>query len=165
MVDPPEPELDGQFNIHRESLQNKERYYIDHAERFDSGPARVLFRHSDTRKRVEELSEIIRIACELSASLWKQKIFMKCWSLEELQNIPFFVASREMKAHHAYGLEDQDTKLDGGQVQMVVQPALLAFGNEEGKNYTEYKVWAKAVVLISKGHGLDHEGLISMPRR
>lgn len=165
MIDPPEPELDGQPNVHLESPQNKERFYVDHAERFDSGLARVLLRDSDTRKRVEELSEIIRIAGELSASLWKQKIFIECWSLEELQNVPFSVASREMRAHHAHGLEDKDTKLDGGQVRMVVQPALLAFGNEEGKNYTEYKVWAKAVVMISKRHGLDHEGLISMPRR
>lgn len=140
-----------------DSLRSKEDYYNRYATGFESSSAKVLFRPDDGTQRVQELLEIIRTAGKISASLWKQKIFFECWGMEKFRDIPFSAASEVMRAHSTHGLEDNDTRFNGRQIYMVVQPAIVAFGNEEGKNYHEYKVWAKAVVWVLKGHGALHE--------
>jgi hypothetical protein len=149
MVDPPEQQSKGQSSSH---LQKKEEYYHHTTFLFDSGPARVLYRQCDSQhasQRHKELLEIMRTAGQLFISLWKQKVFIAAWGLEKFQKMPFSIASNEMMAHPAMGLEEGDTRMDGWPVQMVVQPAIVAFGNEDGSNYNEYKVWAKALVWLS----------------
>lgn len=146
MIDPHEPGSESKVGYRHESTERKENYYQDMARIFDSVNVRVFYRLSDDHQRRKELYEIIRALGELSSSLWKQKVNIVCWGLDRFQDEPFTVASDLMIAHPAYRLDEGDSRLDGLPVQMVVQPAILAYGNEEGKNYDHYKVWAKAVV-------------------
>lgn len=146
MVDPHEQELGVRAGYRHESTERKERYYQDMARIFDSGNIRVFYRASDDHQRRKELYEIIRALDELFSSLWKQKAYIVCRGLDRFQDEPFMATSDLMTAHPAYRLDEGDRKLDGLPVRMVVQPAILAYGNEEGKNYDHYKVWAKAVV-------------------
>lgn len=53
-----------------------------------------------------------------------------------------------MEIHPTQSVDEGDTSKDGSLVQLVVQPAVLAFGNEEGKKYDKFKIWAKAVVWV-----------------
>lgn len=146
MIDPHEQELGVQAGYRHESVERKERYYQEMARIFETTYARVFYRPSDDHQRRKELYEIIRATGELFTSLWKQKAHIVCRGLDHFQSKPFTVTSDLMTAHAAYRLDEADIRLDGLPVQMVVQPAILAYGNEEGKNYDEYKVWAKAVV-------------------
>jgi hypothetical protein len=147
LVDPPpEQERGIQANYRNQSAERKARYYQQLTQFFDSGKARVLYRSCDANQRRKELYEIIHALGELFNSLWKQKVHIVCRGLDHFQRTSFTASSDLMTAHAAYRLDEADTKLDGLPVQMVVQPAILAYGNEEGKNYDQYKVWAKAVV-------------------
>lgn len=149
MVDPPEYGSGALNGNYLESVRRKEEYYKFSTITFDSSSARVLYRPSDGSQRQKELYNIIRTAGELFASLWKQKVFIASWGLEKFQFKKFSSASNEMMAHPAHNLEDGDDRLDGCRVRMVVHPAIVAYGNEEGHNYHEYKVWAKASVWVA----------------
>lgn len=64
---------------------------------------------------------------------------------------PFHIGSDECEAHAAHKLEEDDKSKDGMLIQMVVEPAILAYGNEQGESYEVSKVWGKAVVWLSSG--------------
>ena len=54
-----------------------------------------------------------------------------------------------MELDLSYGLAGPDGAiLDGRRVQAVIQPAIVAYGNEDGTNYDRHKIWAKAVVWV-----------------
>ncbi|KAK2855715.1 hypothetical protein FQN49_004911 [Arthroderma sp. PD_2] len=119
---------------------------------FHTGPARYLFRKipSDQETvRLHKLRDIFMDASELSARLWTQRTYMKSQHLPSLKLEPFQVSSPSMEAHPSQGLDDdEDSKLDGSRVEVVVHPAILAFGNDDCENYHVARVWAKAVVLL-----------------
>ena len=147
MVDPsnlPESTLQARCS------QRKEQYYRHITTVFEASDARVLYRPCDVARRHEELLEVMRALGDLFSSLFKQRAFTACWGKEKLQKMQFSADSRTMAAHPSHGLEDGDARLNGRTVQMVVQPAILAYGNEEGRNYGESKVWSKAVVWLSQ---------------
>lgn len=102
----------------------------------------------DIEKRKESLRSLFRTAGELSTSLWTQRTYLKCLGLSELGN--FNIESPLMVAHRLQKLEDDDHRLDGNMINAVIQPAVVAFGNENGENYDSYKVWAKATVLVQE---------------
>ena len=146
LLDPPGHEAQSQVDIYSESLRRKEQFYQYARKSFDDNH-RFLYRPGDTTKREEELQEIMCSAGELFSALWKQKVNIDS-RLESYHGKAFSIASKEMVAHPAQRLEEGDTRMDGCPVQLVVQPAVLAFGNEQGKQYNEFKVWAKAVVWL-----------------
>ncbi|KAF3480817.1 uncharacterized protein GIQ15_06164 [Arthroderma uncinatum] len=119
---------------------------------FHTGPARYLFRKipSDQETvRLDKLRDIFLDASELSTRLWTQRTYMKSQNLPSLKLEPFQVSSPSMEAHPSQGLDDdEDSKLDGSRVEVVVHPAILAFGNDDCENYHIPRVWAKAVVLL-----------------
>ena len=60
----------------------------------------------------------------------------------------------DCEPHAAHKLEENDNSKDGMPIQMVVEPGILAYGNEQGESYEVSKVWGKAVVwLSSSGNG------------
>lgn len=66
-------------------------------------------------------------------------------------DLPIFNAtSSVMSAHRLHKLDEDDTRLDGKKVLLVVQPAVLAFGDENGESYDQSKVWARANVLVDE---------------
>lgn len=144
--DPGQHEAESRMDIYQESCRRKERFYHHARKRFDDY-YRVFYRATETARREEQLLAIIRSAGELSSSLWKQKVYIEPRSTS-YRGMPFRASSKEMTAHPAQRLEEDDNRMDGCPIQMVVQPAIFAFGNEEGKHYHLSKVWAKAVVWL-----------------
>ncbi|QKX58878.1 uncharacterized protein TRUGW13939_06006 [Talaromyces rugulosus] len=120
-------------------------------EDFLQGPARYLLltpsneRASQVRKMLED---IFYYAAQLALSLWTQRSFLKYQTLRDLSR--FFNGRENVGAHALHRLDEEDTRLDGKQVLVVIQPALLAFGNDEAEYYDQHKVWAKAMVLIDE---------------
>lgn len=146
MVDPPEHESKAQLQNFQESRRTKDAHYHRATNTFDEY-ARVIMRKHDPTIRRKELFEIIQAAGELFSFLWKQKVYIES-RLEDYQGQAFKAASNQLEAHPALRLEDGDPRMDGSLIDLVVQPAILAWGNEEGTAYNESKVWAKAVVWL-----------------
>lgn len=96
-----------------------------------------------------QLLEIFRSTGELFSRLWSQRAYICVVGLEEFSNHPFELESGVLEAHAMHKLERGDTSMDGRQIQVVVEPAIFAWGNERGESYDAYKVWATAVVCMS----------------
>jgi hypothetical protein len=94
------------------------------------------------------LEDIFYYAAQLALSLWTQKSSLKYLTLQDLSR--FSNGNEYVSAHALHRLDEEDTKLDGKRVLAVIQPALLAFGNDEAEHYDQHKVWAKAIVLIDE---------------
>src|SRR5436189_3886796 len=92
------------------------------------------------QKRRESLYSLFHTAGELSVRLWSQRTYLKCFGFAELGH--FNVESPLMVAHRLQMVDDDDHRLDGRPIAAVIQPAIVAFGNENGENYESYKVWA-----------------------
>lgn len=96
--------------------------------------------------RHRELIGIFLDAGKLARKLWTQRTFMQT---VDKRNLKFFkVDSPYMVAHRLQKLDDDDHRLDGQEILAVVQPGLIAYGNEDGENYDDHRVWSKAIVLV-----------------
>jgi hypothetical protein len=130
----------------------RDNYYHQLALSFEHSSAKALFRDDSSvspYQRLEELYGLLRDAGELFLSLWTQKVWITTRGIEELKGTDFRICSKYMEPHVCHGLLDgDDTSLDGRPVSAVIQPAIVAYGNEHGRNYDQHKVWAKAVVLL-----------------
>lgn len=62
----------------------------------------------------------------------------------------FFSKSKTMEAHSTMLVDEDDTRLDGHEIDYVVSPLIRAWGNEKGENHSQFKVWTKAIVWISE---------------
>ena len=130
---------------------------------FLGGPAELLLRNladsgvSDKRK--ENLRCIFKEALEIAGRLWKQPTIVKCKLFGDLIMEPFALKSEFMEAHplHQLGFRDEEedgeedeTRLDGHRIMMVVSPTILALGNSDGENYIQHRVWAKGIVWLEE---------------
>jgi hypothetical protein len=95
------------------------------------------------------LADIYTYAGQLSLSVWTQKSFLECLKLQQISH--FLNGHEIMSAHTFHRLDEEDTRLDGQPIIAMVQPAVLAFGNDNAEHYEQHKVWAKAIVLIHEG--------------
>ena len=122
---------------------------------FLNGPIQALLRTPRTEaelvKRNQELYSLYHSAGALALSLWTQRAFMKFHNLHGLQR--FRTGNPAMTAHPLQHLSEDDERLDGKRVLLVVQPAVVAYGDEEAQNYDMCKVWAKGVVLVDENEG------------
>ncbi|EAW24743.1 uncharacterized protein NFIA_102270 [Aspergillus fischeri NRRL 181] len=118
--------------------------------RFLNSSARTLLRnvenHEAGNQRAQELQSLYDGAAQLALSLWTQRAFMTCQSLEELP--PFTVSNPIMRAHRLHRLDEDDKRLDGKRILLCVQPAILAFGSENAEHYNQHKIWSPAVVVV-----------------
>ncbi|KAH1589194.1 hypothetical protein KXX44_009487 [Aspergillus fumigatus] len=118
--------------------------------RFLTSSARTLLRKVENPeagdRRAQELQSLYDGAAQLALSLWTQRAFMTCRSLEELP--PFTVSNPVMRAHRLHHLDEDDTRLDGKRILLCVQPAVLAFGSENAEHYNQHKIWSPAVVVV-----------------
>lgn len=129
---------------------NLSRMADQRSEQFLSGPVRYLLgKPSGDEQSVKKvLAGIYTCAGQLALSLWTQRSFLICL---ELQQIPrFFTGREEMSAHAIHQLDEEDTRLDGQPIIAIIQPAFLAFGNDNAEHYEQHKVWAEAIVLIDE---------------
>lgn len=122
------------------------------SEQFLSGPAGCLLDRSRGNEQSvkKALADIYSYAGHLSLSVWTQRSFLECPKLQQTSR--FFNGNEVMNAHAFHRLDDEeDTRLDGQPIIAMVQPAVLAFGNDNAEHYEQHKVWAEAIVLIDEG--------------
>lgn len=119
-------------------------------EDFINGPAQIFLPEPENQagvtRRSDDLHSLYHQAAELALSLWAQRTSIACYGQQHLHE--FNSSSPFMTAHRLQHLDEDDTRLDGRKILMCIQPAVLAFGNEDGEDYDKSKVWAKAVVLL-----------------
>ncbi|KAE8396112.1 hypothetical protein BDV23DRAFT_144369 [Aspergillus alliaceus] len=102
----------------------------------------------DAKKMNQELQSLYAGAAHLALSLWSQPTFMVCRSQ---QHLPVFtITNPMMTAHRLHHLDEDDCKLDGKQVLLVIRPVVLAFGTVNAEHYDLSKVWARATVLVNE---------------
>lgn len=134
------------------------------AEKFlDSGAKHLLDCPSkDVEKNHRKLLKLeFEKALEYSLQLWSQRSILKCMDLEAFQSLgkttydpPF----RFMEPHQSQEL-DSSSAFRGSPITMVIQPAIVAWGTEEGERYDEAtRVWLKSRVWLgNKGESAIKE--------
>lgn len=108
-----------------------------------------ILESGETASRHKALQTIFQKALDISGRLWKQLTIVRCVYLEELKREPFSYESKLTEAHpfHKLGLEEEDeTRLDGHPIRMLVFPAVKAYGHSAGENYSQDRIWGKAIV-------------------
>ncbi|KAI9373396.1 hypothetical protein BJX61DRAFT_541751 [Aspergillus egyptiacus] len=103
---------------------------------------------ADATQRGHELFSLYITASRLALSVWTQRAYMTCRGHKDLP--PFSVESPMLSAHRLHHLDEDDASLDGSQIYLIFQPAILVFGSESAAHYDQHKVWAPAVVLLGK---------------
>ncbi|PYI31865.1 hypothetical protein BP00DRAFT_395567 [Aspergillus indologenus CBS 114.80] len=121
------------------------------AEHFIQSSIGVLLKRSESRNtldhRFKELENLLSEAADLALSLWTQRTNMVCYSRYEIPR--FWNGDSLVEAHRLHHLDEDDTRLDGTDIVLVVYPAVVAFGSVHGEHYDQSKVWAAATVLVN----------------
>lgn len=88
---------------------------------------------------------------EVSLQLWSQKAFLSVRGFPDVKDTPFSWDSSHVQAHalHHLSRPGKTHSRDGDPIHMVIQPEIVAYGNEDGSEYDKEKVWARAVVALS----------------
>jgi hypothetical protein len=121
---------------------------------FVAGPVQWLLRRArddiELEKRDSDLQKLYHSAGELSLSLWTQRTELKCQCLPDM---PIFRENDiRLRAHRLHQLDEGDRRLDGRNILIVLQPAILAYGDENAENYEEAKLWARATVVVDESN-------------
>lgn len=152
-LDPPEYQLRSTNNRRkRDAKRAKQTYCRGLITKFETSQAKALYREcseDEVLDRRTQLSEIFRECADVFSALWAQKVALSSLDRDKLLKQPFDVHSREFEAHASHKLDEGETELDGKPIQLIVEPAIIAWGNEYGEGYDQYKVWTKAVVWVS----------------
>ena len=107
----------------------------------------------DVVRRDEQLQSIFQKALDTAGRLWKQLTIVKCVYLEDLKHESFTYESELMGVHpfHKLGLDDEDeNRLDNHPIRIVVFPAVKGYGNSDGENYSQDRIWGKAIVWLDE---------------
>ena len=125
------------------------------SESFITGNAKVLLDPESRRleDRMNHLVEIALRAAETSYRLWTRRTRLACLHIEGLgaeSALKFSSQSSLLEYHELHNvLMAQDGRaLDGKTVAIVTHPAVLAYGDPEGSDYSKRTVWKKAVVWM-----------------
>ncbi|KAE8553648.1 hypothetical protein TMatcc_006902 [Talaromyces marneffei ATCC 18224] len=121
------------------------------SDQFLSGSVKYLLSTSggNDQSVKKALADIYTFAGQLSLSVWTQRSFLDCPKLQH--NVCFVNGHELMSAHAIHRLDDEeDTRLDGHSIIAIIQPAVLAFGNDDAEHYEQHKVWAGAIVLVDE---------------
>lgn len=90
-------------------------------------------------RRRDELEQMIRKVGDVSALLWSQKAQTR-WSILDFDRpFEFHARLQIVKAHPCMCLDEESHRYDGRRVEIVIEPAILALGSEEGKNYDQQR--------------------------
>ncbi|PGH03862.1 hypothetical protein GX51_03850 [Blastomyces parvus] len=120
------------------------------ASRFLASPAALLLRRGSNLEIkdqcMQNLQNLYHMAAKLALSLWAQRTYMEPCSRRKFPE--FHISNPHLSAHRLHHLDEDDTRLDGKPILLFVQPAILAYGNEDAENYDCSKVWARATVII-----------------
>lgn len=96
------------------------------------------------KERKAELEAIQSNAIRLAMLLWTQREYFDSLSQERL---PVFRSPSDCMTTH--GVQNKlANSLNGSPVLLCVQPAIIAYGDENAENYDVTEVWAKAIMLV-----------------
>ncbi|KAF5965229.1 hypothetical protein FBULB1_12330 [Fusarium bulbicola] len=145
-------------------LDARTRFAGDLSRRFLCGPARHLLRSLSDEEWQDcssGLEEQINQALQQSLGLWTHRSYMRCYDLPVLQQLGrdvFEAGSDLMQPHQAHQLgQPKQSQHHGTPIVMVVQPAIVVCGNEEGEDYGRTRrVWMPAKVVIA-GVPVSHD--------
>ena len=103
----------------------------------------------EVNSRYAELMALFARAGEFACRLHGQHVQIKV--LSSPQGVGnFSVDSERMDAHTTMDIEQNNHGWDGKPIDLVIQPAIVAYGNERGENYNGSKVWSKAIVWMEQ---------------
>lgn len=115
---------------------------------FREGPVKYLLQENSEQQQVKLVS-IFQHAGEIAGQLWTQRTYLRCLYFCDFSQKPFRVGSKIMEAHPSHFQDDEsDRRLDNLPVMMIVRPALLAYGNDDGERFDQCRVWGKAVAHL-----------------
>jgi hypothetical protein len=146
-------------SAHKSVQDSKEAAYALFSEQVVTS-SKALLRHVDTQDattRSDELTALFASAGELACKLHRQNVKIGViLSPQELN--PFSIDSDTMEPHTKINIEQDDHSWDGRPIDVVVTPAILAYGDERGENYSMFKVWSKAVVWMEERKDIKTPG-------
>ena len=140
-------------------LDPRNKYYKKLAYAFDDSDAHLLYRkcsEEEEATRFDDLVNLFYSTGDFFSRLWSQKVYIRALDSRYLLGESFHIGLNDCEAHATHKLEENDNSKDGLPIQMVVEPGILAYGNEQGESYDVFKVWGKAVVWLSSGGGASH---------
>lgn len=144
----------SEFPTSQQVLDPRYKYYKKLSYAFDDSDANLLYRECSEEEEAARFDDLVDLFCsadDFFSKLWSQKVYIKTLDARVLLKEPFSIDSDDCEAHAAHKLEEDDKSKDGMLIQMVVEPGILAYGNEQGESYEVSKVWSKAVVWLSSG--------------
>ena len=143
----------------QEAVERKEKLYGHLVTIFETSSAHLLFRDINGEELVErqtQLKAIFRAAGQVFSPLWSQRVNMQGLGPKTFLKKPFDIKSDMVEPHASLKLDPEDpkdggTSMDNMPIQLVVEPAIVAWGNDRGEDYGQYKIWSRAVVWVSSG--------------
>jgi hypothetical protein len=157
ILNPPQTDTSTSKERHtlKETLSRTSNLCDILAKQFSAGPAKHLMVVLEDKEglydRQRRLREIFMNASGLAMDLWTQKSYLECKGLHELQGQSFQNGSFLMEASLLHKLDDEeDPRLNGLPISIVVHPAILAIGTHNGESYdtARPRVLARAVVWV-----------------
>ena len=147
--DPPQEDASANLALFQESAQRKASYYSYLTKKFNDVYSNLYrpLAPADAQRRHADLQAIISSTGDAFTMLARQRVRISA-SARRHEGSPFQSSSNEIELHPSLWSEEDELKADGKPVHMVVQPAILAFGDEEGKHYNQSKIWVKGVVWV-----------------
>jgi hypothetical protein len=91
--------------------------------------------------------KIIQAAGWYASVLWKQCTVLRILKYADVKGQPFSCKSEEMEWDRVYRLNPGDSRKDGDEIMIVVQPGFVAVEHQDGLMFPKEKVWSKAVVF------------------
>lgn len=109
---------------------------------------------TDHAQRLQRTMEFVEAAGALAATLSRQaaklEIIDKAWF--ERSRTAFVCADDRMQGRFA---EEDEDEQDGFQVDIVLRPGFLKYGNDDGEDLEKYAVWIPAMLDLSEKGGFE----------
>ncbi|KAG6365979.1 hypothetical protein INS49_000155 [Diaporthe citri] len=137
----------------------KARYADALTDKFLNSAARFCLKQEAEWRACERtnfLKDEISRALEFSLQLWAQRSRVDAVDLQMFHrhDLGKYVHCSELMEPHQSQRSEAPEDYHGRRMLMVVQPAIVAFGTEDGRDYDEIsRVWLKARVLMGEPEG------------
>lgn len=106
----------------------------------------------DHEKRLQRLLEFVEAAGDLAVVLSRQAAKLEIMDKSWFERSPFVCNDDRMKGRFA---EEDEESEDGFQVDIVLRPGFLKYGNDQGESLEKYAVWIPAMLDLSEKGGYE----------
>lgn len=101
----------------------------------------------DHENRLQGLLEFVEAAGDLAVVLSRQAAKLEIMDKSWFERSPFVCDDDRMKGRFA---EEDEESEEGFQVDIVLRPGFLKYGNDEGESLEKYAVWIPAMLDLSE---------------